>query len=513
MNVVPTVLLILDGYGLAPESTGNAAKLASTPTLDRILAMPGATQINASGRAVGLPNGYMGNSEVGHLNIGAGRVVYQQLTRIDVAIENKELDDNPILLNLFTKVKASNGRLHLLGLLSNGGVHSHIRHLEVLLNIAKKHTIQVILHLFMDGRDTGPKDGLNFMKQIVTFLTATSSGTIGSFCGRFYAMDRDKRWERIKLAWDAIVHGIGLHVENPVVALEQAYESGETDEFIKPRIIGDAYINCVQDNDALLFFNFRADRARELVSAFALPDFNAFDRGRVPHLAGIATMTMYDQQLNVPVLFNQENITKTLGEIVSELDLLQLRIAETEKYAHVTYFFSGGREEIFPGEERILVQSPKDVATYDLKPEMSVFEVTNQLLDVWNSKNFSLIVCNLANPDMVGHTGSIKASIAALEAVDKCVGRIEEAVAKQHGCFILTADHGNVEEMLDKSGQLQTAHSCNPVPLVAIYDGKPLNLQHGGKLGDIAPTILSIWDAPIPHEMTGNNLFFQGDIL
>lgn len=506
MNVVPILLLILDGYGLAPDSTGNAAKLAFTPNIDRMLAMSGGTQIHASGRAVGLPDGYMGNSEVGHLNIGAGRVVYQQMTRIDVAIENKELDSNPILLDLFTKVKSSNGRLHLLGLLSNGGVHSHIRHLEALLSIAKEHNIQVILHPFMDGRDTGPKDGLKFMKEIVSFLTSTSSGVIGSFCGRFYAMDRDKRWERIKLAWDAIIHGVGLHVEDPVKALEQAYASGETDEFIKPRVMGDSRVKCVQDNDAVLFFNFRADRARELVSAFILPDFNGFDRGRVPHLSGIATMTMYDKEFNIPVLFNHENITKTLGEVVSDLGLLQLRIAETEKYAHVTYFFSGGREEVFPGEERILVQSPRDVATYDLKPEMSVMEVTDRLLTAWNSKKFSLIVCNLANPDMVGHTGNIKASISALEAVDKCVGRIEKAVAEQHGCFILTADHGNVEEMLDKSGQPQTAHSCNPVPLIAIYDGKPLNLKEGGKLGDIAPTILSIWDTSIPNEMTGNNL-------
>ena len=262
MNVVPILLLILDGYGLAPDSTGNAAKLAFTPNIDRMLAMSGGTQIHASGRAVGLPDGYMGNSEVGHLNIGAGRVVYQQMTRIDVAIENKELDSNPILLDLFTKVKSSNGRLHLLGVLSNGGVHSHIRHLEALLSIAKEHNIQVILHPFMDGRDTGPKDGLKFMKEIVSFLTSTSSGVIGSFCGRFYAMDRDKRWERIKLAWDAIVHGVGLHVEDSVKALEQAYASGETDEFIKPRVMGNSSVNCVQDNDAVLFFNFRADRAR-----------------------------------------------------------------------------------------------------------------------------------------------------------------------------------------------------------------------------------------------------------
>lgn len=506
MNFVPTLLLILDGYGIAPAGSGNAVKLAHTPNLDKLLGMPGSTQIDASGRAVGLPDGYMGNSEVGHLNIGAGRVVYQQMTRIDVAIEKKELDTNPVLLDVLRKVKQADGRLHLLGLLSDGGVHSHIRHLEALLSIIKEHNVQVILHLFTDGRDTGPTDGLKFMKRITTFLQKTKSGEIGTVCGRFYAMDRDKRWDRIKVAWDALVHGIGLRIKNPIEALEEAYSSGETDEFLKPKIIGDPNEVCVQDNDALIFFNFRADRARELVTSFIMPNFDAFDRGKVPYLSGIATMTIYDNHFDVPALFTQDNIEQTLGEVVSDLGLSQLRIAETEKYAHVTYFFSGGREATFPGEERILVQSPKDVVTYDLKPEMSVMEVTKCLLEAWNSEKYSFIVCNFANPDMVGHTGNIKASIAALEAVDKCVGRIEEAVSKRNGCFILTADHGNVEEMLDRSGQPQTAHSCNPVPLVILLDGKPLTLRSGGKLGDIAPTILSIWNAPIPKEMTGNSL-------
>lgn len=506
MNYIPTILLILDGYGLTDAGAGNAASLAHTPHIDRLLAMSGGTMLKASGRAVGLPDGYMGNSEVGHLNIGAGRVVYQQMTRIDVAIEKDELKNNSVLLDLLSKVKQSGGRLHLLGLLSDGGVHSHIQHLEALLIIAKVHNIPVILHLFMDGRDTGPTDGLKFMHRLVDFLHTTKSGAIGSLCGRFYAMDRDKRWDRIKISWDVIVHGVGIQRDDPIEALQQAYANGETDEFIKPRIIGTKEESLVQDGDGLLFFNFRADRIRELVSAFVSPVFDMFDRGYVPQLSGIATMTAYDSSFTIPVLFSQENVTQTLGEIVSGLGVLQLRIAETEKYAHVTYFFNGGREEPFSGEERILVQSPKDVLTYDLKPEMSVQEVTRRLLEAWESKKFLLVVCNFANPDMVGHTGNIEASIKALEAVDVCVGRIEEAVAAIHGCFILTADHGNVEEMLDASGKPQTSHSCNPVPLVILMDGKSIPLHPGGKLGDIAPTILDIWHVPRPHEMDGKSL-------
>lgn len=516
MSLTPTLLLILDGYGLAPAGPGNAASLAHTPHLDAFLGLPGATRIEASGRAVGLPVGYMGNSEVGHLNIGAGRIVYQDMTRIDVAMEKGELAKNTTFLHLLETIKARKGRLHLLGLLSDGGVHSHIRHAEALLTIAADHGIPVLVDAFMDGRDTSPTKGADFLAELeqamqkaaARYPDAETPVRLASLCGRFYAMDRDKRWERVKEAWDLLVHGAGERVDDAVAAVKDAYAHGETDEFLKPRLLGAPEDVCVRDGDGLFFFNFRADRARELVSAFYLPNFDGFDRGRRPDVAGLATMTSYDAAIQVPVAFEKDNLEMTVGEVVSREHVAQLRIAETEKYAHVTYFFSGGREEPFPGEDRILVPSPKDVETYDLKPEMSVEEVTRRFLEAWSSGKYVFAVCNFANPDMVGHTGNIAAAVRALEVIDKCTAEVVETVLKSKGRVVITADHGNVEEMLDKNKQPMTAHTCNQVPLV-ILEGTPphaVPLREGGKLGDIAPTLLQLWGMPQPAAMTGESL-------
>ncbi len=529
MTFTPTLLLILDGYGLAPASAGNAVSLAKTPCLDRLIGLPeasrpGVARLEASGRAVGLPAGYMGNSEVGHLNIGAGRVVYQDMTRIDLAVESGELAANPALAGVLAAVGQSKGRLHLLGLLSDGGVHSHIRHLKALVDISLRAGVPVLLDLFTDGRDTPPTSGAGLVADLRRAMAdaennAGVSARIGTLCGRYYAMDRDKRWERVNIAWDLLTRGVGQRETDPEAALAAAYAAGETDEFLKPRLFGAPDDIRVRDGDGLFFFNFRADRARELASAFHCADFSGFDRGARPRVAGMAAMTSYDAGLDLPVAFARDNLEDTLGETASRLGMRQLRIAETEKYAHVTYFFNGGREDPFPGEDRILVDSPRDVPTYDLKPEMSVAQVTERLLAAWRDgaegRPYDLIVCNFANPDMVGHTGDIQAAIRALEAVDACVERIEKAVLASGGRLVLTADHGNSEEMLDADGRPQTAHTCNPVPFLVREgsasgdDGtgeRPARLRQGGKLGDIAPTLLGLWGITPPAAMTGRNL-------
>ncbi|MBP3730484.1 MAG: 2,3-bisphosphoglycerate-independent phosphoglycerate mutase [Mailhella sp.] len=500
----PTLFLILDGYGLAPASNANAASLAQTPHLDSLLALSQMGRLDASGRAVGLPAGFIGNSEVGHLNIGAGRVVYQDMTRIDISIENGELFRNQAILALFDKVRQKGGRIHFCGLLSDGGVHSHINHLQALLAMAHEHGITALVHAFLDGRDTPPCSAVQYVAQLQKMLEATG-GLLADMMGRFYAMDRDKRWDRVQVAWDALVHGKGAAAIDPCAELNQAYANGETDEFVKPRILLDPRDSVMRDGDGVLCINFRADRGRELVHALADEDFGGFDRGRRPELAGIVTMTSYDSSLDVPVAFCKDNLKNTIGELLSSLGKRQLRIAETEKYAHVTYFFNGGREQAFQGEDRILVESPRDVPTYDLKPEMSALEVTDKLISAWNAGTYDFVVCNLANPDMVGHTGNMEAAIRACETVDECVARIMKAVSASGGILCVTADHGNVEKMKDENGNPHTAHTMNQTPFIILDNGTPVPLKNG-KLGDIMPTILALWGMPVPQEMTGTNL-------
>jgi 2,3-bisphosphoglycerate-independent phosphoglycerate mutase len=507
MTFTPTLLLILDGFGLAPAGPGNAAALAKTPNLDRLRAVSSRTRLAASGRDVGLPAGYIGNSEVGHLNIGAGRVVYQDMTRIDVAVETGELDANPVFSRLLAQIGAAGGRLHLMGLVSDGGVHSHIGHIKALARIARARGVETLVHAFTDGRDVPPGSGAGFLEDLRQNLRELGAGRIASVCGRFYAMDRDKHWERVKEAFELLAHGRGKLVDDAVSGFNAAYASGESDEFMKPMAVralpGDP--NALQDNDGVFFFNFRADRMRELVRSL-LPDFAEFDRGVLPRLCGMASMTSYEASFPLPVAFPKEALHMGLGEVVSKLGKKQLRLAETEKYAHVTYFFNGGVEEALPGEDRILVPSPRDVETYDLKPSMSAAEVTDRLVEAWKSGKYSLVVCNLANPDMVGHTGVLPAAVAACETVDACVGRMFETVAASGGRMCITADHGNVETMLDEHNAPHTAHTTNRVPFLLIEPDGATPRLHEGRLGDIAPTLLSLWDVPQPEEMTGRPL-------
>ena len=510
--LTPTLLLILDGWGQAPAGPGNAVKLADMPNINALAAKYPSALLNCSGRAVGLPSKFMGNSEVGHMNIGAGRIVYQDMTRIDLAVENHEFEQNPAITGLMNATLAARGRLQLMGLLSDGGVHSHIDHLFALLSLAKAKGLETIVHCFMDGRDTAPDSGLGFVEQLSAYMAEIGWGRIGSLCGRYYAMDRDKRWDRVALAWNMLTKGqnaVAVPAEGgPAEVVKAAYAAGETDEFIKPRALAapEGKLNLIADNDGVFFFNFRADRARQLTRCFIESGFAEFALGDRPKLAGFATMTRYEADFDVPAAFAKLDLGNALGELVSNLGFKQLRIAETEKYAHVTYFFNCGREEPFPGEERRLVPSPRDVATYDLKPQMSVFEVTDALLAEWQNGAYALIVCNLANLDMVGHSGKIPAVIKACEAVDACVGRIVNAVLKSGGRIFLTADHGNAEEMLDAEGKPQTAHSLNQVLFVGIDAQKDLRLKPEGKLGDIAPTILRAWGLTPPEAMTGESL-------
>lgn len=503
--ITPTLLLILDGWGQAPAGPGNAVSLADTPNIDALTALPSRSSLLCSGRAVGLPDGYMGNSEVGHMNMGAGRIVYQDMTRIDIAIEDGSFAENPVIKECIEAAKKNGGKLHLLGLLSDGGVHSHIRHLQALLEAADKAGASACVHAFMDGRDTAPDSGIGFMRELLANMPP--SARTASITGRYYAMDRDKRWDRTQIAWDALTRGKAPVFSNALDAVRDAYAKGETDEFIKPRLIAaEGEPPClIRDGDAVFFFNFRADRARQLSRCLFEDDFTDFDRGRRPALSAFATMTAYEADFPMPTAFTRQSLTRGLGETVSLAGMRQLRIAETEKYAHVTYFFNGGKEDPFPGEDRKLIPSPRDVATYDLKPEMSVHQVTDVLLEEWRSGKYDFVVCNLANLDMVGHTGVIPAAIKACEAVDACVGRIAEAVRQRKGRLVLTADHGNAEEMLTPDKHSQTAHSKNPVAIVIADQDAPRALKNG-KLGDVAPTILRLWGMDVPEEMTGKSL-------
>ncbi len=504
-----TLLVVLDGFGHRDAIEHNAISAARTPNWDRFLATRPHTLISASGADVGLPGGQMGNSEVGHMNLGAGRVVPQDLSRIDRAVELGELETNPALGGLFDKVLNVGGAVHVLGLLSPGGVHSHEAQIFELLRVAAGRGLkQIHLHAFLDGRDTPPKSAMASLEKAQGLLGELGVGRVGSITGRYYAMDRDDRWERIEPAYRLLVDGAAkFRAEEPREALETAYQRGESDEFVQPTSIGPAGMAAARlgPNDAALFMNFRADRARQLTRALTAPDFDGFARGRFVRPLDFVTLTRYAEDIDAGCAFEPPKFVNTLGEYLAKLGKRQLRIAETEKYAHVTFFFSGGREEPFAGEERILIPSPK-VATYDLQPEMSAHQVTDRLIAAIDSQRFDLILCNYANGDMVGHTGVFRAAVAAVECLDQCLGRIEDALAATGGEMLITSDHGNVEKMHDPdSGQPHTAHTSEPVPLVHIGPERPA-LREGGTLGDVAPTLLDLMDIAQPAEMTGRSL-------
>jgi len=511
----PTLLLILDGWGIAPPGEGNAVHLADTPHLDRALAQYPNGRLVCSGEGVGLPQGQMGNSEVGHLNLGAGRVVYQDIVRISQSIRDDSFAANEVLNRVMDKALENQGSLHLLGLVSDGGVHSHLEHLEALLHLAsRKELPDVAVHAVLDGRDTSPYAGFGYLERLVRSMEKIGTGRVATVSGRYYAMDRDKRWERTQLAYEAIVHGRGERGTDPLRAVSAAYERGVSDEFLPPTVITDEKghpVGPVRDGDAGFIFNFRADRVRQIAQALFDPDFGEFERKGAPRLGLLASMTTYDASFPLPVAFPPQKMDNILGEVLSRQEMRQLRIAETEKYAHVTYFFNGGREEPFPGEERKLIPSPREVATYDEKPEMSVYQVTQDLERLWRAKDYDVIVCNFANLDMVGHTGNIPATVQACRAVDECVGRVMDMVLADGGRLFLTADHGNAEAMLDSEGGVQTAHSHNEVPFVWVEQDPPSALRKEGILGDVAPTLLASLGLAQPEEMTGRSMQESGE--
>jgi 2,3-bisphosphoglycerate-independent phosphoglycerate mutase len=499
---VPSLaLVILDGWGLAPAGPGNAISLAETPVFDRLWDTYPHTQLSAQGRDVGLPDGQMGNSEVGHLNLGAGAIVKQDLARIDDAIADGAFFENGALLAACERARQSpSGRLHLLGLVSDGGVHSGWEHLEATIELASQEGVpDVVFHAFTDGRDTLPHGGRGYLEELERWLR--QAGRVGTVGGRYYAMDRDTRWERSKLAYDAIVHAGGLHAASSAEAIETAYERGESDEFVKPTVIGD--YDGVSEGDVAVFVNFRPDRARQLTRALAEPGFDEFPRSGGP-LLDLTTMTEYRKGWPYPVAFPEARPATTLAEVISGAGGRQLHVAETEKYAHVTYFFNGGREEEWEGEERCLVESPRDVPTYDHKPEMSARAAADAFVERWSGDGYRFGIINFANPDMVGHTGSIPAAVQAVEAVDACLGDVVAAVEASGGVCIVTADHGNCDHMLEPDGSPNTAHSLNPVPLIVTRAG--LQLRDGGILADVAPTALDLLRIPRPAAMTGQSL-------
>lgn len=495
MKLKPFLLMILDGYGISGRSYGNAVHDAKTPNLDKLYSEYPHTLLSCSGEAVGLPAGQMGNSEVGHLNIGAGRVIYQELSRINNAISDGSFFENSVLIHAIEHVKKNKSTLNLLGLLSDGGVHSHREHLIALVKMAEGMGVEKIaVHAFTDGRDVPPRSALKYVDGLEDKIATVS--------GRYYAMDRDNRWDRVEKAYEAMTSGLGLRASSASDAIERAYERNENDEFIQPTNIGDVTI---RDDDAIVFFNFRPDRARELTRAFTDPEFDGFARKKVINNLAFTTMTQYDVTMpGVTVAYPPEFYKNTLGEYISSLGMKQLRIAETEKYAHVTFFLNGGIEKESPGEDRVLVPSPQ-VATYDLQPEMSAYSVTDEVIHSIDSKKYDLIILNFANLDMVGHSGIFDAVVKAAEAVDTCVGSIVKKILEKGGQILLTADHGNSEAMLDNEGNVITAHSTNPVPLICIRENAP-QLEDGGSLCDIAPTILRLMGLNKPPEMTGRSL-------
>ncbi len=501
-------LIILDGFGVNPKEDGNAIKAANKPNLDRYFSEYPNTLISASGMDVGLPKGQMGNSEVGHTNIGAGRIVYQELTRITKSIEDGDFFEKKEFIDAIDNCKKNNSKLHLFGLLSDGGVHSHNTHLYALVELAKRQGLKdVYIHCFFDGRDVPPDSAKGYIEELEAKLKEIGVGKIASVMGRYYAMDRDNRWERVKLAYEAMVLGEGLKAESAGSAVAESYKREEFDEFVKPTIIteNDKPVATIGKNDSIIFFNFRPDRAREITRTFTDEDFSGFERKNGYFPLYFVCMTQYDKTIkNAVVAFKPESLTNTFGEYISKLGYKQLRIAETEKYAHVTFFFNGGVETVYPGEDRALIPSPK-VATYDLKPEMSAYEVTDEVVKRINSKEYDVIVLNYANPDMVGHTGFFDAARTAIETVDKCLGRVISAIQEQGGVALITADHGNAEQMIDyDTGGPFTAHTTNVVPLIAVGLGE-VKLKEG-RLSDLTPTILDIMGVKKPEEMTGSSI-------
>jgi 2,3-bisphosphoglycerate-independent phosphoglycerate mutase len=507
----PLVLIVLDGWGLRPQKDNNAIALARKPVYDALLQRYPHAQLVTSGEAVGLPAGQMGNSEVGHMNMGAGRIVYQDLTRIDKSISDGELFQSPVLGTAMDRCADGTHALHFIGLLSNGGVHSSQPHLHALVEMAaRRHVPRVCIHVITDGRDTSPTGGVRYVSKLQAVIDRLSTGRVATICGRYYAMDRDKRWERTKLAYDAIVNGIAEQTtESPIEALQKAYEAGITDEFIKPVVVVDAdghAVGPVRDEDSIVFFNFRADRARQLTRAIALDDFDGFqrpDRRRVHFV----TMTVYDRTFNLPTVFTPQTFSGNLADVLADKGRTNLRLAETEKYAHVTYFFNCGREQPYPGEDRVLVPSQK-VATYDLMPQMSAAGITDEMVATLQSGKHHVVICNFANADMVGHTGRLDAAIAAVETLDQCLGRIVSALKAAGGRAIITADHGNAEQMWDDALKApHTAHTSNPVPVILCDDaylGRPLR---DGSLRDVSPTMLALLGIAKSPEMTGTPLF------
>ncbi len=498
----PVALIVLDGWGCAPPGPGNAISLAETPVFDRLEADCPHGVLDASGPAVGLPPGQMGNSEVGHLNIGAGRVVYQDLTRITKAIADGDFFRNSVLVQACDKAAGRGAALHLMGLVSGGGVHSDLGHLAACLELAGQRKVErVLVHAFLDGRDTPPESAKGYLAEVEGHMDRLGVGRFGVICGRYFAMDRDTRWDRVKLAYDALVYGEGFFAADAPAAVDAAYRRGETDEFVRPTIVAPETEPRVRDGDVCLFFNFRPDRTRELTRAFFEKDFTGFDRGTHPPAVDFVTMTQYQKEFPLPVAFPPDRPVHVLANVLAEHGLRQLHIAETEKYAHVTFFFNGGVEAKVEGETRILVPSPRDVPTYDFKPQMSAFGVTDELVAALEGGEYEFVVVNYANADMVGHTGVISAAVAAVEAVDACLGRVTEAVARAGGVCLITADHGNSDHMLEPDGSPNTAHSTNLVPFVATAAGT--QVREGGRLCDLAPTALALLGIAQPDEMTG----------
>lgn len=512
MKKKPTVLLILDGYGLNDTIEGNAIYAAKTPVMDRLMKTCPFVRGNASGLSVGLPEGQMGNSEVGHLNMGAGRIVFQELTRISKEIKDGDFFENEALLHGIEEVKKNNSSLHIWGLLSDGGVHSHTEHLYALLELAaRNHLDKVYVHCFLDGRDTPPSSGKDFVAELSQKMKEIGVGKIASVSGRYYAMDRDNRWDRVEKEYRVLADGIGEMALDPVLAIEQSYKNGLTDEFMLPTVIVEngRPVATVKDGDSVIFFNYRPDRAREITRTFCMDEFTGFDRG--PRIkTNYICFTDYDIKIpNKEVAFHKVELTNTFGEFLAANQMTQARIAETEKYAHVTFFFNGGIETPNPFEDRILVDSPK-VATYDMKPKMSLLEVCEKLTDSIHSGTYDMIICNFANPDMVGHTGVFEACVEAIEAIDCCLGKAVEAVTQENGTMFVCADHGNAEQLIDPvTKEVFTAHTTNPVPFILVGGPEQVSLREGGCLADIAPTLIELLGKEQPKEMTGKSLLIR----